>query len=65
MKTIFRDYPITALILLLSASMKFEYNGATWTVRSPGLPAGFAVLIALAVVMIYQIFKCSILCRMF
>ena len=57
MKTIFRDYPITALILLLLACIKFEYNGATWTVSSPGLPAGFAVLVVLGVLMIYQIFK--------
>ena len=57
MKTTFRDYPITALILLLLACMKFEYNGLNWTVRSPGLPAGFALLIIFAVVMIYKIFK--------
>ena len=61
MKNIFRDYPIGSIGLLLLACVRFEYHSQSlsWSVSSPGLSGGVAVLGIVAVVVLFRIFNAA------
>jgi divalent metal cation (Fe/Co/Zn/Cd) transporter len=61
MKNIIRDYPIGSIALLLLACVKFEYHSQPlgWSISSPGLVGGVAVLAIIVVVLLFRIFNAA------
>jgi len=57
MKAILRDYPISAVALLLLACVKYEYQTTDWSISIPGLAGGLVVLCIIAMVLLYRIFN--------
>ncbi len=57
MRHILKKYPVVAIILLLLACVRFQYNEATWSISIPGLAGGVIVLAIIAIVLVYRIFN--------